>query len=341
MILVGSDYEHGNDDCSWPDSGGFVSGYCFADLSEEQRLRFEAHLLECPRCWAEVERLDSFVAAVRTDRSLTGSFNAGLASTIGISARVHKPWSGLWRQALTVSVLFGIMMAISLVMEIAYAYPAFSSFAVAFTPVVFVSMTVTALVALWINARMTGRFHARIGLISTVTLLLGGVGITSALVGTHLPTYPLTQASFHTWTAQAAFLKDALYCTVFTVVFGILPFHFVAVLQHELAQGRCRRVLHVLTRAPLGIAPIGTAYLGVWVLCVFLILGAVASVLSTAHLLEALQPSAFENLFIETILSRWVVFLALGIECCCWYYSALNELRRESTVRTEAGANAC
>jgi hypothetical protein len=47
------------------------------------------------------------------------------------------------------------------------------------------------------------------------------------------------------------------------------------------------------------------------------------------YCLEALKVTPHTNLFIHTIQIRWLLFLGLGVECCWWYYSALNELRRE------------
>ena len=67
----------------------------------------------------------------------------------------------------------------------------------------------------------------------------------------------------------------------------------------------------------------------VWVFGVLLLSGAVYSLVSTAHLLEALKVTEHSNLFIHLIQIRWVLFLALGGECCWWYYSAVNELKRE------------
>ena len=66
-----------------------------------------------------------------------------------------------------------------------------------------------------------------------------------------------------------------------------------------------------------------------WVLGVLLLAGAIYSIVSTAHLLEALKVTRYTNLFIQLIEIRWVLFLTLGAECCWWYYSAVSELKRE------------
>ena len=70
-------------------------------------------------------------------------------------------------------------------------------------------------------------------------------------------------------------------------------------------------------------------YIRLWLLGVLLLCGAVYSILSTAHLLEALKMTEYSNLFILTIQIRWLLFLALGVEGLAWYHSALNELKWE------------
>ena len=64
-------------------------------------------------------------------------------------------------------------------------------------------------------------------------------------------------------------------------------------------------------------------------LCGLLILGAIASIISTAHLLENLNPAAFSNLFIHAIQIRWLAYFALGLESLGWYHWALSEIERE------------
>jgi len=112
----------------------------------------------------------------------------------------------------------------------------------------------------------------------------------------------------------------------------ILPFNFTLVMQRELSAGRHRAGMELLTGGRNAVAPRGAPYPRFWVLCGLLILGAIASIVSTAHLLENLKPTTFSNLFIHTIQIRWLAYLALGLECLGWYHWALTELKRECLV---------
>jgi hypothetical protein len=103
-------------------------------------------------------------------------------------------------------------------------------------------------------------------------------------------------------------------------------------MQRELQGGRYRLAFEVLTGGRFAITPMGAPYLRVWLLGLLLLLGGVFSIVSTAHLLEALKVSEHTNLFMHTIQVRWLLFLALGLETLAWYQSLLNELRRECTV---------
>lgn len=317
--------------CSWSGREDSVTPYCFGDLSEEDRYRFEAHLLDCPACWREVQRLDSVIRAIRMDRSLTRQFDPEIVSLVGSSSQVPRAFFGHKAHCLTASALYALALAVSVFMEIAYAYSEFGPFAWAMAPLVLVWGFLTTLGALAADAKMT-RSGRKPGLLVAIAILVAAAVANYEAVGTQLPDYAITQASFQTWTAQAAYLKGIVYCGVFTALFLLVPFHFVVAMQCESSAGRHRVVHQTLTGGTFGIPPRGAPYLGVWLLGGLLILGAASSVVSTAHLLEALKPAAYSNLFIETIVVRWLLFLFLGIECCWWYYSALNELKRESAA---------
>ncbi len=80
--------------CSWKSRDDSITTYCFGELSDEERYRFEAHLIECPYCWEEVRRLDSIIRSIQADRSLTRQFDSDIISAIGISSRVPRTFSG-------------------------------------------------------------------------------------------------------------------------------------------------------------------------------------------------------------------------------------------------------
>jgi hypothetical protein len=319
-------------DCVRPDLNETVTAYCFGKISQEQRDRFETHLLECEYCWAEVQRLDSLIRSLRVDKSLTQrTYATDIVASAGISTKLEKVLGGHWIHAIVAGSLYAFLFAETLFMEVAYAFDQFEAFVWSTAPIIFLWVLVTTLGALTLNW-----YLARLGksapVIATVAILVVTAGLLYTILRPQLPAYSVTQASFQTYTAQAAYLKGIYYFVPFAIVFLILPFNFVLAMQRELNAGRHRAGLEVLSGGRLAVAPRGAPYPRFWALCGLLILGAITSIVSTAHLLEALKPTGFSNLFIHTIQIRWIAFLVLGVECLGWYHWALTELKRECLV---------
>ena len=309
-----------------------IASYCFGAFNEEDRYRFEAHLLQCPCCWEEVRRLDSLIRSIHANPAATRAVNADIVGMIGISSRFPLPFAGHTRHALTVASLYGMMMLVTVFMETAYAYDRFAEFAWWAGPVAFLWSAAAVLLALFACTRIV-RAGGSGCLAASFCVLLSTAAVNFGVLRPFFPSDPVTLASFQTWTAQAAYLKGVIYNTGFTAIHLLIPFAFVVTMQRELAGGRYRMASDILTGGKLAITPRGTPYVSVWVFGGLLVFGAAWSLFSTAHLLEALRPSPYRNLFINTIQIRWVLYLALGAECCWWYYAAINELKREcSTV---------
>jgi hypothetical protein len=320
--------------CEWPDARDAVTSYCFGEAGEEARDRFEEHLLGCPECWREVQRLDAIIQTIHRDRTVTRRFDPEIATTIGISSRLRKAFGGHALHAVTASVMYASMLAVSVVMEIAYEYDRHAGFAWLAAPLVFAGALGCTLTALVADSVLT-RNRLRSGLFASIGILLLAGILHYLLVRPFFPDRPVTQAAFQTWTAQAAYLKGIIYCGASATVFLLIPFHFIVSMQSELQAGRHRTVWDILTGTALAILPRGAPYIRVAILAALLLAGAGVSVLSTAHLLEALNVTEFTNLFIHTVQIRWLLFLGLGAECCWWYSSAINELKREA--RTASG----
>jgi len=53
------------------------------------------------------------------------------------------------------------------------------------------------------------------------------------------------------------------------------------------------------------------------------------SVAMTARLLDNLKPNPYQNLFVQLVYLRGLLFFGLGIECLAWYRNALNEIKSE------------
>jgi len=327
--------------CNWPGNIDSIGVYCFEQVGDDERYRFEAHLLECTFCWNEVRRLEAIIRSIEVDREASRDFDGEIVSAAGISSLLRSLLAGHWAHAVIASILFGLMLAITVPMEIAFDYDRFEVFAWIASPIVFLVSAATTLMALGVDTKIT-RLNRNTGLVAAMLILLFVSTLNDAIVGTFLPPHSVTQASFQTWTARAAYLKGVVYCSGFALVFLLLPFHFVVSMQRELQAGRHRIGFELLTNTKFAIAPRGAPYLPVWVFCALLVFGAGYTLVSTAHLLEGLKATQYSNLFIHIIEIRWILFLALGAECCRWYYSAINELKRECAVvyrLAESGRN--
>jgi uncharacterized membrane protein YjfL (UPF0719 family) len=314
-----------------------VTAYCFGDISQEQRDRFEAHLLECDFCWSEVQRLDETVQSLRGNKTLTREvYVADIVAATGISAQIDKVVGGHWIHALVASGLCAFLFAEAVLLEVAYSYDQFAAFVWIASPIVFVATFATTMLALFANWHLVRRRNSA-GALAAMGVLVGAAAALFIALRTFLPGHSITQATFQTYSAQAAYLKGLFYLVPFAIIFLVVPFNFILVMQRELASGRHQAGLELLTGGRMAVAPRGAPYPRLSVLCGLLILGATASVISTAHLLESLKPTTFSNLFVQVIQIRWLAFLALGVECLVWYHWALSELKRECLIVARMG----
>src|ERR1022692_3936877 len=148
--------------CSEPECNEAITAYCFGGIREEDRDRFEAHVLECDLCWQEVQRLDSLIHTLRSEKSLTQRhFVSDIVSLVGISSEFPRFVAGHRIHAAVAAAIFACTVAGSVLMEIAYQCDRFGLFAWTAAPVAFLWMAgaiVTALVADW---KLTGSGRTR------------------------------------------------------------------------------------------------------------------------------------------------------------------------------------
>ncbi len=109
----------------------------------------------------------------------------------------------------------------------------------------------------------------------------------------------------------------------------LLPFHFVAVIQGELREGRHAAALELLRGNSLSVVPRGTVFIRLWMLTRLLACLIVVSLFLHHGLMSHLRPSPFMNLFENLIFVRLILYHLLGGICLWWYCYALNELTRE------------
>jgi DNA-binding winged helix-turn-helix (wHTH) protein len=249
--------------------------------------------------------------------SLSESAGTGLSSA----------FAGHVRHVVTSCAMYALLYVIALVVEIAYQYDRFGSSELKLAPLVFLWIFGTSVAGLYVAWRRVCRGELN-GLYPPLLIYAGAGLLLYVVLGFFLPNYPITEASFQTYTAHGAYLKSVCYFIVLAGVFLIIPFHLVISLQREVLAGRVDSVLGLLNGGRQVIMPKGTVYLKVWWLGVLLIIVTVLSPILIAHLFENLKPHFNMNLFMQLVMWRTLLYLLLAMESLLWYSLSLNKLKR-------------
>lgn len=223
------------------------------------------------------------------------------------------------------SCLYGLLYAITLLLEIAYQFDLYGQRALSITPFIFVCMAGCSALALAADRKLTME-GKRGGLALSFSLFLFAAAVLFAALTQFLPAVPITQLSFQSYPAQAAYLKDTSYSLLLAVCFLILPFHFVVARQRDVIEGKQNEVLALLTGDKLVALSMRAIFVRPWMLAAVLLVFAGFSLKLTSHLLDHLRPGPYMNLFTQLIYARLLVYFALGLICIIWYAKALNEI---------------
>lgn len=318
--------------CFAPEINKLITAYCFGRTSEEERRALEVHLFECDYCWSEVQRLEAAVHALSSEPSLIRSLSAGdVVTTFGISARTEQPFGGhIWHVLISCFAYAGLY-AVTLLIEISYQFDKYGRTALKLTPLVFLWIFATSLLAFGIDWRQTSKAK-RHGLTFSVLIFLVSAGALYVAICFFLPAFPITEQSVPSAPAQAAYLKDIRWSLLLMLIFLAPTFHFVVAMQRELRAGRYRLALELLTGGRFSVAPQGTIFPKVWMLVVALFVMAGFSAYLTTNLFNQLDPSPYKNLFTNLIDLRLILHYGLALKCLSWYHRALDELKRECMV---------
>ncbi len=315
--------------CPDSDNNARLAAYCFEDLNENERRLFEAHLLDCDFCWDEVQRLSEAVRVFRSDKQLLRSFSpAEVGSVLGLSIRLDWPFAGHSLHVLAASVLYALLYAITLLLEIAYSFDSFGPTALRLLPLVLLWVAATTTGALLLGSRAVSKGRGYGIAFSATTIAASAVLLFLGLC-LFLPNTPVTKARFQTYSAQAAYFKAVIYGVPGAILFLVMPFLSIVRMQRELRAERHAFVLALLMREKWAVAPRGMFFARPRVLWVILVTALIVSIIASSHLLDNLLPGSFTSLFILLVQLRWILYLAFGAECLAWYGLALNELKRE------------
>jgi hypothetical protein len=316
--------------CSEPLVSGYLVDYCFADLPDEQRRLFEAHLLECEHCWREVRRLGAAVEVLRQDKSLVWSAAQADLSAPGISEKLERPFGGHMGHVLVTCAIYALAYVVALLVEVVYVLDKLGPTLLRIAPAVFLWIFATSTAALYVDWKsvVAGR---RNGLALSLTVLASAaVVLYAALFLLFLPDSPVTPMKIQAHTPQASFLKSVRHFIPTAGFFLALPFHFVLAMQRELREGRWREVLGLLCGEKWATAPPGTFFLTLRTFWILLLIALLASIALLNYQFWNLQAGPYMNLFIHLVQAKWVIFFSIGLKCLAWYSKRLDDLKLES-----------
>lgn len=233
------------------------------------------------------------------------------------------------------SAIYAALFAVALPLEVAYQFDNYGAAALKLAPLAFSWIMLGTSLALVMDRKLTLRDRYN-GLIISVLVFLVTAGLLLAAVNPQLPAHPLTEATFRTYPARAAYLKDASLFLLLALIFLALPFHFVISMESEIESGRAARVLEFLIGQERASLPRGTIYPRFWILVCVLAGLALTSLITTAHLLDNLKAGTYMNLFVELVYLRGILYFGLGLICLAWYYLGLSSLKRQcaGAIRT-------
>ena len=228
---------------------------------------------------------------------------------------------------LAVSVLCALYYSVAFVLEVAYQYETYGKRALRITPLIFLWVMGTSLVALGGGLRRTARGSTS-GILFSSAIFIGAGLLLYLALGLFLPNHAITQASFHTYPAHGAFLKSVYYVLPLVVLFVVLPFHLIVASERKSLNGKWRIGLDLPSRSHSA-STLGIVHLRTWWLAGILLGAFCGALVGTAHLFESLQSGPNSGLFIQLAQWRFLIYFLLGLECVLWYQQAQRRTNRQ------------
>ena len=238
---------------------------------------------------------------------------------------IPSAWMHYGIHVITTSLLYALLFAIALFVEVAYDYERLGHIGWRLAPWIFGFIVTTMALSLWADLEATRRRKAYGLMISLPVIIISGIGL-AVCVGPWLPVEAVTRASISTYTAQTAFTKSACYFIPLAILYVALPFHLIAALDAEAQSGRSASVARLLLSRRPGPAPRGAVHLKVWWLVVTLGLVGVFSAYGISHPSDNLEPDSNTNLFMWLYLARIVLYFLLAFTSLVWFHLSLNRI---------------
>jgi DNA-binding winged helix-turn-helix (wHTH) protein len=260
-------------------------------------------------------------------RSAPSPVSQGIQISLSETFRRSSLFSAYPWHALGSCVIYSLAFVCVLFLEVSYNSDRFWHQALKLSPAVFSWIFITSIAALFLDWKLTLKRGANT-LPLLILMFIGSALLLYGALSFFLPSVPITQATFQTQTAQAAYLKNiTLYFLPLAIVFLIIPLHLIASLKHQLAIDNSGDVRALLLDRRRASAPRNSIYLKPKTLGLLLLLAAVVSLPSTYWLLDHLKVGPYMNRFMLLVMCRQILYFGLGCECLLWYSKVLNEIK--------------
>lgn len=231
---------------------------------------------------------------------------------------------------LMLSVAYGAMVGLALLVEIAYEWPAFGAWALPVAAVTGIASTAVSLAALALLRYRTARLRTR-AILVTVTVFAAWSLVIAAAVAPRLPDRPLVRARIQTMTANVGYPKSLLEALALPVL-AIVPLHVVLALEMELRLGSADRVYRILTSGDQTPSVPGTLVVRPTTASVVFATVSIWWMDLNRRLMENLEDGPYYGLFLELGIVRVASGLLMLFAVLGWYLWTWNDLRTQSQL---------
>jgi hypothetical protein len=264
------------------------------------------------------------------DKALGRAPEGGTAHELGRSGLDHEP-GGQIPLLFAVSGVFGAMVGLALLVEVAYQWPKYSTWAL---PTSVGSGFCAAIVALLVLTRMRQQAYAGrpMSLALAAAVLFSASAVLSFIVAARLPDEPLVRASVQTMPANVGWIKSVGEA-LFLPMLALVPLQTIFVLAYEVRMGRTDEIRNLLQHRRRAIAPAGAHYVPPLLAFAIFLLVAGPWILANGNLFTSLEDGQYYGLFFALDFARVASGLLTLLWVFLWYVSSVRHLKRVTALR--------
>ena len=225
---------------------------------------------------------------------------------------------------LTVSTMYGAVIALTLLLEVAYRWDQFSDWVVGAAVAAGLSSAIvgTSVFELMRRRVIAGRPRC---LATATGLFCLWSGVIAVLIGWHLPSYPIVESTIQTMPARVGWGKGVLEALVVPTL-SLLPLHAVFALRHALGTPGADRVRRLFNDRSASLTPGMIVPEPRSALIVFAVV-AIVWIGMNKGFIESVKQGPYSALFMALLLLRAAVGLLSLLGVALWYARRFDELK--------------